>query len=517
MPFDLHQIVVTRPELSDYAVKLNFVKNHMEHARGASQANWVNGKNGAKDMDIGEITADEHKEQHKEHNGGTPQNAENPLVWSLQAEASRYAAAGDWDTAGSLAGALYALKGKGKGGKGGKGGMFNTGGFGGKPSNNKGGGKGAGGYTGGKGYDNYKGNGKGAQHFEGYCNYCSGWGHRKSQCKKLDADIGKGGGKNGSKGKDGGGKGVYNMNYEEAANDKGDDAQEEQQPCVEWWVGARFSLLRDGVTTGGPAEGLLEPQPYRRGAATRAQPVEKPVVSKPLRLTNSFSALACVDECCWGYKDELQEEYGERCDESAWPMPSARKMSKAEAKRQRYKAGHIEMQDLDHEIERHMLLLTREGDKTICAVSKDPKNSDATGGQWKLVEAVVDSGAEESVAPPGLFPGIVTASPMSRAGGKYRAANGARIPNLGQVRVPFTNDQGEKCGTTFQVAEVERPLLSASQLAASGNSVRFERGGGKIVNLKTGREMKLERRGGVFVLKMWVPINPSPGFAGQGK
>jgi hypothetical protein len=106
---------------------------------------------------------------------------------------------------------------------------------------------------------------------------------------------------------------------------------------------------------------------------------------------------------------------------------------------------------------------------------------------------------------------------MSKAGGKYRAANGARIPNLGQQKVPFMNDDGDKCGIVFQVAEVERPLISASQLAASGNSVVIDRSGGKIVNDKNGKVMRLVRRGGVYVLKMRIPVESGPGFPGPGR
>jgi hypothetical protein len=83
-----------------------------------------------------------------------------------------------------------------------------------------------------------------------------------------------------------------------------------------------------------------------------------------------------------------------------------------------------------------------------------------------LVEAVVDSGAEESASPPKIFPGSIVPSAMSRSGGKYRAAKGARIPNR-QQKVMLMNDDGQKCGTTFQIADVEGPLICASQLAAS--------------------------------------------------
>ena len=76
-----------------------------------------------------------------------------------------------------------------------------------------------------------------------------------------------------------------------------------------------------------------------------------------------------------------------------------------------------------------------------------------------IVEAVVDSGAEESVAPVGLFAATVVPSPMSKAGTKYRAAKGTRIRNLGQQKVAFGTAEGHRCVMPFQVAEVERPVI----------------------------------------------------------
>ena len=111
------------------------------------------------------------------------------------------------------------------------------------------------------------------------------------------------------------------------------------------------------------------------------------------------------------------------------------------------------------------------------------------------VEAVVDSGAEESVAPPGFFAAPVVPSAMSRAGGRYRAANGTRIRNLGQQLVHFSVAEGHKCGMPFQVAEVERPLISVAQLAAAGNTVELGVDGGRIVNRTTGRSIALLRKG----------------------
>ena len=60
-----------------------------------------------------------------------------------------------------------------------------------------------------------------------------------------------------------------------------------------------------------------------------------------------------------------------------------------------------------------------EADRRLCSLER-------TAAGWRKVKAVVDSGAEETVTPPGLLPGQVEESPMQRAGGRYSAANGAR-------------------------------------------------------------------------------------------
>ena len=67
----------------------------------------------------------------------------------------------------------------------------------------------------------------------------------------------------------------------------------------------------------------------------------------------------------------------------------------------------------------------------------------------RLVEGVVDSGAEESVAPPRFFPGPVAPSKVSKAGGSYRVANGHRVPNVGQQAVHFRTDEGQAAGVWF--------------------------------------------------------------------
>ena len=148
----------------------------------------------------------------------------------------------------------------------------------------------------------------------------------------------------------------------------------------------------------------------------------------------------------------------------------------------------------------------------VAAVTRSP-----VGG---VVEAVVDSGAEESVAPPGVFAAAVSPSKMSRAGLRYRAANGSRIRNVGQQRVGFTTSEGHHAVMPFQVAEVERPLISVAQLTSAGHRVVLGETGGQIVHEKSGRTIELVRRGDIYLLMMIEgrpPSGAASGFPRQGK
>ena len=136
---------------------------------------------------------------------------------------------------------------------------------------------------------------------------------------------------------------------------------------------------------------------------------------------------------------------------------------------------------------------------------------------YRLVEAVLESGAEDSVSAPKFFPGPVVPSAMSKAGGSYRVANGQRVPNIGQQSVHFRTDEGLQAGMLFQTAEIERPLISASQLAASGNNVVFNKKGCTIVHEQSGKSTLLHKRGGIYVLRMWIPIDSDQSFPGRGR
>ena len=137
---------------------------------------------------------------------------------------------------------------------------------------------------------------------------------------------------------------------------------------------------------------------------------------------------------------------------------------------------------------RKYVALCTKDEVLLQAVAKE-----STRPGFRLVEAVLDSGAEESVSPPRFFPGPVVPSTMSKAGGSYRVANGHRVPNIGQQAVHFETDEGQAAGMMFQTAEIERPLISASQLAASGHRVVFSERWGEIVHERIGKRTVLHK------------------------
>ena len=100
---------------------------------------------------------------------------------------------------------------------------------------------------------------------------------------------------------------------------------------------------------------------------------------------------------------------------------------------------------------------------------------------------------------------------MQRAGGRYRAANGSRLPNLGQQVASFRTPEGLSRSLRFQIAGVERPLISVAQLAKTGHRVEFGADEGHIVHVPSGQRLRLQRTGGVYLLRMLVRDPASPG------
>ena len=145
--------------------------------------------------------------------------------------------------------------------------------------------------------------------------------------------------------------------------------------------------------------------------------------------------------------------------------------------------------------------------KPICPINttKNPNN-------YKKIQVLIDSGAAESVIPPWLLPDYaVKEGEATRQKVKYTTADGNIISNLGEIAVPFRTREGHKCGVTFQVCDVARPLLSVTALTEKGNKVTFNDSGGRIIGPGVKQCIDFAKRDGVYVLDVYVPP-----FQGQG-
>jgi hypothetical protein len=418
LPASLRDALVARAscgdELSTFPARLAWVKLQMEHARGLAQATAYAPGGGGRGKDAGGDV--------------NMYSVDNPpgfdtiegMSWAL-AEAAH---AGDWALADSLQHSIFALKG-------GKGGF------------RKGLGKGKSGKGAASPETAGKGHSAGAE-FQGACNHCGIWGHRRSECRKLTAELGKTGGTKGKAGGKGG-----------ATGGKGPAAPLAELGAADEWAG---ELLNDAIA--GAAAEFNEWNFDSALCSVSDQQGWTPVKSTTYRAPGTLPG-------------QVQRGRGDRpCTKNAFSALGS---------------------------------LTDDAEELLAAVS-----SGARGG--RVIEAVVDSGAVHSVTPPGLFPGPTVPSPWSLAGRGYRAANGTGIKNLGMVAVKFCTAEGDRCSIPFQVAEVDQPLLSVAHLTSAGNRVELGHASGRVVNLATGRAIALERRGGVYIMRMYVAdgVMPAP-------
>ena len=113
----------------------------------------------------------------------------------------------------------------------------------------------------------------------------------------------------------------------------------------------------------------------------------------------------------------------------------------------------------------------------------------------------IDSRAAESVIPPDMLQGVPTRpSPGSRAGAHCIAANGARMPNLGEKHVKFRTGEGLSSSVFFQVTQTRKPLASVSKIVKKGNRVVFGTDRSYIETLQTGKQIELTEENGTYHL-----------------
>ena len=98
---------------------------------------------------------------------------------------------------------------------------------------------------------------------------------------------------------------------------------------------------------------------------------------------------------------------------------------------------------------------------------------------------MVDSGAAENVLLAGVCNHVkLSATRRSDAGIGFRGAGGKTIRNHGQRKFKVRMRDGHVAGTTWQVADVKRPLMSVAKMVAAGYRVHFDSKDPRIVRPK---------------------------------
>jgi hypothetical protein len=132
---------------------------------------------------------------------------------------------------------------------------------------------------------------------------------------------------------------------------------------------------------------------------------------------------------------------------------------------------------------------------------------------WRRVTATVDSASADHVSPEEEFKGFkMEPSEGSKQGKGYVAANGQKVPNLGQKRTEVMTDDGKKLSVTWQITKVTKPLLSVDRLVEGGNEVSLTRSF-PYIKSKDGWLTPLRRKNRMFEVDLWV--KDDEGFSRQ--
>jgi len=160
-------------------------------------------------------------------------------------------------------------------------------------------------------------------------------------------------------------------------------------------------------------------------------------------------------------------------------------------------------------------------ESSILPVTTDDDEGDILGvDSWidSEIEITLDSGCCEHVMDLGDAPGygaFLTQSDGSRRKQNFIVGNGQKVPNEGQLvlNLESDGDEGRKIKSTFQVAEVTRPLMSVSRVCDQGLTCNFTDTHALVLDKAGKIVVKFERRGGLYIARM--RLKPPEGFVGQ--
>ena len=319
---------------------------------------------------------------------------------------------------------------------------------------------------------------------------------------------GKGAGKGGDgKGKRGG-KGTYSLG-DGTQEPEEEGKEEEKDQC--WdnpfpWMLASLMKKKVAKELGTPA-----PEPPQTAAVRRAAPATPKLnLCKSYGAGGYFAPLRGSQE----EEEEGEEEEAEAPDASDFPPlaaalgPRQRCCNDADCK----DAGKAAPQGKKKKLKRVTFPLWKGEEPTV----KQPEARAVYALKkkyegYKPIQVVVDSAAVDCVLAKGDSDKLrgdtqepLKKGPAAKEGICYIAADGVEIPNEGELDVAVNTQEGHECQMTWQVADIQKTLLAVPALTKSGHEVVFRKKDGYIRNLKSGRTIKFDKKGELYITTMWM-------------
>ena len=142
-------------------------------------------------------------------------------------------------------------------------------------------------------------------------------------------------------------------------------------------------------------------------------------------------------------------------------------------------------------------------DDPIATINSVTERNDKTRGGKELM-AFVDSGAVDKVLPKSVCTEQhLEATSKSQSGVGFKGVNGSHIKHHGQRRFRVKKSAGSNMNTTWEVADVRKPLISASRLLERGHKLVLDEK--PRIQCKNGDTIPLERTGSLFAVRLWIP------------
>ena len=142
-------------------------------------------------------------------------------------------------------------------------------------------------------------------------------------------------------------------------------------------------------------------------------------------------------------------------------------------------------------------------DDPIATINSVTERNDRTRGGKELL-AFVDSGAVDNVLPKSVCTEYsLEATSKPQSGVCLKGANGSHIKHLWQRRFRVKTSAGSNMNTTWEVADVRKPLISASRPLERGHKLVLDEK--PRIHCKNGETIPFERTSSLFAVRLWFP------------